>query len=76
MRCRRCDGLMVVDSFIDMEDGVGPLWLRGWCCVNCGKTAEPVIARRRVARRSRLGRLVDLLTKRARETREVVHLGT
>ncbi len=46
--CPRCQGLLVTDQFMDMEQG-GFMWGCGWRCVNCGnivfaspaKTREP-----------------------------------
>ena len=43
MICQRCHGLMVVDHFIDIQDGVEHQWLRGWQCVNCGEVVEPEV---------------------------------
>ena len=43
MICHRCHGLMVVDHFIDIQDGVEHQWLCGWRCVNCGVVVEPEI---------------------------------
>jgi hypothetical protein len=51
MRCKRCDGLMVVDHLIDLECS-GELWLSVWRCANCGNvmdtnppTSSPVASR-------------------------------
>lgn len=76
MRCRRCHGLMLVDSFIDLEDDRGHLWLRAWRCVNCGEMEEPGIAGNRLARRSRFALLLDRLARRAPRSSEPVSLGT
>ena len=32
MICSRCPSLMTVDSFIDMEEDTGQLWLSAWRC--------------------------------------------
>jgi hypothetical protein len=45
MRCPKCKGPMLVESFIDMyecdgEDS-GQLWLSAWRCVNCGQSHDP-----------------------------------
>jgi hypothetical protein len=56
MRCERCDGLMVIDHYIDMESGGS--WLQAWRCMCCGNvvdnqikahhsTAHPLVHRRR-----------------------------
>ena len=47
MICSRCQGLMTVDSFIDMEEDTGQLWLAAWRCVNCGQVTDPGIIRNR-----------------------------
>ena len=38
MRCKRCDGLMVTDHYIDMEDSGG--WLPVWRCMCCGNVVD------------------------------------
>jgi len=40
MGCKRCQGLMVSDAFIDMDDDSGYLWLGVWRCVNCGEVID------------------------------------
>jgi hypothetical protein len=66
---------MVVDHFIDMEDGGEHLWLRAWRCVNCGEVVEPGIIRHRCVQRS----LFAVLGKRGAvtsdKTYEVIPLG-
>ena len=47
MICSRCQGLMTVDSFIDMEEDTGQLWLSAWRCVNCGQVTDPGMIRNR-----------------------------
>ena len=46
MNCRRCDGLMVPDRFIDLEE-TGHLWMSGWRCMNCGHVVDSVTERNR-----------------------------
>lgn len=43
MSCRRCQGLMVFDRFLDVHGDTGHLWFRGWRCVACGNIVDPVI---------------------------------
>jgi hypothetical protein len=43
MDCRRCDGLMIRDSFLDLRDDTGRLKFEGWRCVNCGEVVDPVV---------------------------------
>ncbi len=50
MRCQRCDGLMVSDSFIDLRDDMGGLLFEGWRCVNCGEVLDPVVLQHRTAK--------------------------
>jgi hypothetical protein len=33
---------MAVDSFIDLLDDSGQLWVSAWRCLNCGKAMDPV----------------------------------
>lgn len=42
MRCRRCQGLMVWDRFIDLAQ-TDRLWAFVWRCVNCGEVLDAVI---------------------------------
>ncbi|WP_447972966.1 hypothetical protein [Nitrospira sp. Kam-Ns4a] len=74
MHCHRCQGLMVVDHFIDMEDDSGHLWLRGWRCVACGAISEPLINRHRLAQTSGFRRLAGLRSKKRAATYEIVRL--
>ena len=46
MRCVRCEGRMVSDYFIDMENS-GELWMPGWRCLVCGEVVDPLILRHR-----------------------------
>ena len=43
MNCRRCQGLMMEDHFLDFEGTHGFMWMRGWRCVNCGHAVDPLI---------------------------------
>ena len=44
MGCARCDGLLVLDHYIDMEDS-GGLWIEAWRCVCCGNVVDHQIVR-------------------------------
>lgn len=48
MTCSRCSGLMTVDSFIDMEEDTGQLWLSAYRCLNCGQVTDPGVIRNRL----------------------------
>jgi len=47
MSCSRCNGCMVEDFLLDMEDSSGPMWLQAWRCMNCGNMSESVFERNR-----------------------------
>ncbi len=47
MTCSRCDGCMVEDFLLDMEDSSGPMWLQANRCMNCGNVAEKVLEHNR-----------------------------
>ena len=42
MECRRCQGLMVEDHFLDFEGPHGFMWMKGWRCMNCAYMADAV----------------------------------
>lgn len=44
MRCRRCQGYMINDHFMDILNG-GEMAFKGWRCLNCGDITDPVIVR-------------------------------
>jgi hypothetical protein len=46
MTCTRCQGLMISDSFIDLEE-TGHLWMKAWRCMNCGCIADAVVEQNR-----------------------------
>ncbi len=50
MHCRRCQGLMIKDHFLDFEGTYGQMWTTGWRCVNCGQVYDSVIEQNRPAR--------------------------
>jgi hypothetical protein len=45
MKCSKCQGLMAVDSFIDLLDDSGQLWISAWRCLNCGQIVDPGIVK-------------------------------
>ncbi|HXN05477.1 MAG TPA: hypothetical protein VN944_00260 [Nitrospiria bacterium] len=52
MKCPKCDGLMVFESFYDFQDDTGRNRFPGWRCLSCGKILDPLIEanrRKRVA---------------------------
>ena len=48
MRCARCDGLMVADNLIDIQESSIPMWMKGWRCVSCGNIVDPLIQQHRM----------------------------
>jgi len=71
MKCTRCDGLMIVDYYIDMEDDQGTHWLRAWRCMACGEVVDPGILRRRLVRNAALPGFVERVSGRRKSTRTV-----
>ena len=43
MGCSRCEGLLVVDEFIDLREVNGPMEFQGVRCLNCGYIGDAVI---------------------------------
>ena len=43
MNCPRCQGFMVEDYFMDLQDTMGPQWVTAMRCMNCGNVVEPQI---------------------------------
>jgi len=48
MRCQRCKGHMIRDSFVDLRDDTGHLHCEGWRCINCGEVIDPVVLTHRI----------------------------
>jgi methionyl-tRNA synthetase len=53
MNCPRCDGFMIEDRFIDLQDDTGALTFEGLRCLQCGEILDPVIVNNRQARPAR-----------------------
>lgn len=47
MTCRRCQGCMARDHFLDLQESGGEWWMEGWRCINCGHVFDPVVERNR-----------------------------
>lgn len=47
MTCRRCQGCMTRDHFLDLQESGGEWWLEGWRCINCGHVFDPVVENNR-----------------------------
>jgi len=54
MNCGRCQGLMVEDQFLDLEDTYGQMWTTSWRCMNCGHVYDSVIEQNRLARQEQV----------------------
>jgi hypothetical protein len=48
MTCRRCQGRMARDHFLDLQESGGEWWLEGWRCINCGYVFDPVLEKNRL----------------------------
>ena len=59
MQCERCDGLMVADSLIDLQESSIPMWMKGWRCVSCGNIVDPLILRQRMIQQAGALRLLE-----------------
>ena len=61
MHCTRCQGTMVMDYFLDMEDS-SEVWMPGWRCITCGEVVDPLILKHRQAQQAQ-GELVGAISK-------------
>jgi hypothetical protein len=62
MTCQRCQGCMVSDRFIDLEE-TGHLWMTGWRCMNCGYVVDHVTEQNRRLQAQGLIGLVEVKRK-------------
>ncbi len=46
MNCTRCQGTMVSDYLLDMEES-GDVWASSWRCLMCGEVVDPTILKHR-----------------------------
>ena len=60
MQCTRCDGLMVTDNLIDIQESSIPMWMKGWRCVSCGNIVDPVIQQHRMIQQAGALRLLGV----------------
>ena len=54
MTCTRCEGLMVLDDMLDMQESFHPMRLQGHRCLSCGNIVDPLIQRHRMVQNSHL----------------------
>ena len=51
MKCRRCQGLMVLDKIYDPDGQF--LHIDIWRCLNCGETVDPTILQARKEKKTK-----------------------
>lgn len=51
MNCRRCNGCMAKDHFVDLLESGGEWWAASWRCINCGYVLDPVLEKNRQKQR-------------------------
>ena len=54
MTCTRCEGLMVSDDLVDLQESFHPMRLQGHRCLSCGNVVDPLIQRHRIGQNSHL----------------------
>jgi len=59
MECARCDGLMVTDSLLDIQESSIPMWMKGWRCVSCGNIVDPLIQHHRMIQQAGATQLIE-----------------
>jgi phage major head subunit gpT-like protein len=50
MNCPRCNGMMMVDKYLDLHDDTGEISFNAWRCLVCGEVVDPVILKNREKR--------------------------
>ena len=46
--CMRCEGLLVTEYNLDLQDDAGQIGITGLCCTSCGEVVDPIILRNRL----------------------------
>ncbi len=59
MTCRRCQGCMARDHFLDLQESGGEWWMEGWRCINCGNVFDPVTEQNRRMHAVAIGSLMN-----------------
>ncbi|MBM4121142.1 MAG: hypothetical protein FJ249_00910 [Nitrospira sp.] len=54
IHCPRCRGLMVVATYMDLQDDTGQIEFMAHRCMLCGEVLDPMILRNRLAERPSL----------------------
>ncbi len=52
MYCMRCEGMMVQDELIDLQESSHPMRIQAWRCVSCGNLVDPLIMRHRMVQQT------------------------
>lgn len=52
--CTRCEGLMVPDDLVDLQESYHPMRLQGHRCLSCGNVVDSLIQRHRMVQNSHL----------------------
>ncbi len=47
MTCARCQGLMMSQTYEDLEDSTSQISISAWRCFNCGAVVDPLILKNR-----------------------------
>ncbi len=58
MKCTRCNGLMIADDLIDLQESYLPMWMCGWRCIACDNIVDPLINRHRMVQQAGASRLL------------------
>jgi len=66
MECTRCDGLMVADNLIDIQESSIQMWMKGWRCLSCGNIVDPLILQHRMIQQAGAVRLLEREADRPR----------
>ena len=66
MECIRCDGVMVADNLIDIQESSIQMWMKGWRCLSCGNIVDPLILQHRMIQQAGAVRLLEREADRPR----------
>ncbi len=50
MRCARCQGFMMSQTYEDLEDDTSQMSISAWRCFNCGEVVDSLILKHRLSR--------------------------
>jgi len=72
MTCRRCQGCMARDHFLDLQESGGEWWMEGWRCINCGHVFDPVVEQNRRLHAAAMAAAANPATELPRHADETV----